>query len=98
MIRLAGTMAPGSGSGPFTGQRLAASALSTTNPFRPPVQVFLPGLAVVSAFRVFGGCAFAAPDDFAVDDFAVEDLAVDDFEPNDSAPALAFVLMGGGGL
>jgi len=86
-------MAPGSGSGPFTGQRLAASALSTTNPFRPPVQVFLPGLAVVSAFRVFGGCAFAAPDDFAVDD-----LAVDDFEPNDPAPALGFVLLGTGGV
>jgi hypothetical protein len=86
-------MAPGSGSGPFTGQRLAASALSTTNPFRPPVQVFLPGLAVVSAFRVFGGCAFAAPDDFAVDD-----LAVDDFEPNDPAPALGFVLFGAGGV
>ena len=98
MIRLAGTMAPGSGSGPFTGQRLAASALSTTNPFRPPVQVFLPGLAVVSAFRVFVGCAFAAPDDFAVDGLAVDDFAVDDFEPNDSAAALAFVLSDAGGL
>ena len=96
-------MAPGSGAGPFTGQRLAASALSTTNPFRPPVQVFLPGLAVVSAFRVFAGCAFAAPDDFAVDDLALDDLAlddlaVDDFEPNDSAPALGFVLLVAGGL
>jgi hypothetical protein len=50
-------------------------------------------LAVVSAFRVFGGCAFAAPDDFAVDD-----LAVDDFEPNDPAPALGFVLFGAGGV
>jgi hypothetical protein len=50
-------------------------------------------LAVVSAFRVFGGCAFAAPDDFAVDD-----LAVDDFEPNDPAAALGFVLFGAGGV
>ena len=48
---------------------------------------------MVSTFRVFGGCAFAAPDDFAVDD-----LAGDGFEPNDSAPALAFALLVAGGL
>ena len=58
---------------------------------------------MVSAFRVLAGCAFAAPDDFAVDDLAVDDLAVDDlavddFEPNDSAAALAFVLSDAGGL
>ena len=103
MIRLAGMMAPGNGSGPFTGQRRAASALSTTNPFRPPVQVFLPGLAVVSAFRVFAACVFAAPDDFALDDlavdgFVVDGFAVDDFEPNESAAALGFVLLDAGGL
>ena len=63
---------------------------------------------MVSAFRVFAGCTFAAPDDFALDDLAVDDFAVDDFavddlavgcfEPNDSAPALAFVLSVAGGL
>jgi hypothetical protein len=52
-------MAPEAGSGPFTGHRLAASALSTTKPFRPPVQVFFAGFAAVSV-DFFGvvGCAF----------------------------------------
>jgi hypothetical protein len=37
-------MAPGIGAGPFTGHSLAASALSTVKPFRPPVHVFRAGL------------------------------------------------------
>src|SRR5688572_30071507 len=89
MMRFAGRTAPGNGSGPLTGHRLAAPALSTTNPFRPPVHVLRAGLAVVSAFRDAGGCAALAADGFE-DDFALV--------PNDSArtPGLAVSVAGAG--
>src|SRR5215213_348571 len=77
-MRFAGMTAPGSGSGPFTGQRLAASALSTTKPLRPPVHVFRPGLTVESALRAVDAFAFfATPDVFAA-------------VPNDSARTPGF--------
>src|SRR5512147_1937727 len=76
-MRLDGSTDPGSGSGPFTGHRLAASALSTTNPLRPPVQVFRVGLAGVSvAFLALAGWAFLAGARF--------------FVPNDSARVTGF--------
>ena len=62
-MRFAGRIAPGSGAGPFTGHKLAASALSTTKPLRPPVHVFRAGFA-------------AAVVDFVVPDLAVPDFAV----------------------
>ena len=96
-MRLAGRMAPGSGAGPFTGHKLAASALSTTKPFRPPVQVFLAGLAAAVDLAV----PDLAVDDFAADGFAVDDLAdevlLDPFSrlPNESARACDCVVFAG---
>jgi hypothetical protein len=51
-MRFEGRIAPGIGSGPFTGQSLAASALSTMNPLRPPAQIFRGRLVDADALLV----------------------------------------------
>ena len=84
MMRLAGRIDPGRTAGPFTGQRLAASALSTAYPLRPPDQVLR---------GCFAGTLFAALDDVERG-FVVVARGV----PNESAAlvfAVLFVVDGG---